>query len=234
MSVLKKKKVVMLSTNEKAKIYTDRYGNLKLHSSKSTLPLGSIGSNQHLYITSDEKAQEGDWILGWQHGIDGTPESGAKHYVRFHDNSPAAKLSAMSVGAYKIIATTDSSLTYIFDTITFRHAEPSQSFIEKYVELYNKGQQITEVMVEYEEMTGDELGVDPAYYTLKERLKLKINPTDNTITIKRVKDSWNITEIEEIHLAIIKQGSLYEGGTWSDEHERLVRLEFKKYKDQNL
>ena len=45
---------------------------------------------------------------------------------------------------------------------------------------------------------------------------------------------YSIDEVEEIHVEIVKRGCLYEGGDWSSEHERLVRLEFKKWKEQEL
>jgi hypothetical protein len=52
--------------------------------------------------------------------------------------------------------------------------------------------------------------------------------------INEVKNSWDIKEIEEIHVSVMKQGCLYEGGEWSNEHERLVRLEFNKWIKKNL
>ena len=63
--------------------------------------------------------------------------------------------------------------------------KPSQSFIEKYIEKYNKGEQITDVLVEYWAHT-------------EEHPQLKINPKDNTITIKPVKDSWNREEVVQL------------------------------------
>lgn len=69
--------------------------------------------------------------------------------------------------------------------------------------------------------------------TTEKRIRIKIN-SDNTINIKPIKDSYNLKEIEEIHVSIVKQGCLYEGGAWSDEHERLVRLEFKKWIEENV
>ena len=73
--------------------------------------------------------------------------------------------------------------------------QPSQQFIEKYIESYNKGEIITDVLVEYDEV------YDINHYTenfnyntisLKEekinfRYNLKVNPKDNTITINLVK-----------------------------------------------
>lgn len=101
----------------------------------------------------------------------------------------------------KIIATTDTSLEIVskgINPVYEKLPQPSQQFIEKYIDSYNKGEIITDVLVEYEEMAGEELGVDPAYYPLEERLKLKINPKDNTINIKITKESWNREEVRQL------------------------------------
>ena len=79
---------------------------------------------------------------------------------------------------YKIIATTDISL---------KLPQPSQQFIEKYIESYNKGEIITDVLVEYHGSFGHYDG-DTWYAP-------KVNPKDNTITIKKLKDSWNREEV---------------------------------------
>jgi len=146
---------------------------------------------QHIYITSDEEIKEGDWycsptgIVSQHNGTEKLPD-----------------------GWKKIIATTDKSLKInLLEGI--KHAPENwrelpqipQSFIEYFVDQYNKGNIITEVMVEYE------LGnISESYFDgEKEKLPLhlKINP-DNTINIKPSKDSWNIKELSGI-LSIYKQ-----------------------------
>lgn len=94
-----------------------------------------------------------------------------------------------------------------------------QSFIEYFISEYNKGNIINEVMVEYEE----EYWIDKTYFTpiicktfestkLHENrkfeyvpLKLKINPKDNTITIRKVKDSWTREEVIQLLTKIVKE-----------------------------
>ena len=98
--------------------------------------------------------------------------------------------------------------------------KPSQQFIEKYIESYNKGDVITDVLVEYEvdkvtmactctdTITSSDCpnsyydGIDnccrkrfPNGEYWNKTIKLKVNPKDNTITIKKLKDSWNKDEI---------------------------------------
>lgn len=113
-------------------------------------------------------------------------------------------------GWKKIIATTDKSLKVPIDKAYMNFGETeslphtSDSFIEKYVEEYNKENIITEVMVEYDYRvksgTIDEHKKGLAGY---EYFELKVNPKDNTITIRKTKDSWNREEVvkllEEIH-----------------------------------
>lgn len=72
-----------------------------------------------------------------------------------------------------------------------RLPQPSQSFIEKYVEEYNKGNIITEVMVEYTDWSETFNGV----YMEENEEEWKVNPKDNTITIRKIKDSWNREEV---------------------------------------
>jgi hypothetical protein len=68
---------------------------------------------------------------------------------------------------------------------------PSTLFLEKYAEEYNKGKQIKEVLIEFDSMRSAD-SFDLEVYSGK----IKINPKDNTVTIKRVKDSWDKAEFK--------------------------------------
>ena len=149
---------------------------------------------QHLYFLSDEEINKGDYHI--YRGV-------VRQYP--HD-TPWGEEG-------KIIATTDSSLK--IDTEIFIVGErykslpqPSQSFLEVFVKEYNKGNVIKEVMVEYDEyvniprehiLTGSDVErecIKHSYWAPK------VNSKSNTITIKRIKDSWNREEVESIvHLA---------------------------------
>ncbi len=196
MSVLKKKSVVMLPTNEKATeelltLCATNPRNNQLMRTLSTFN-GKVQEYidnkqlipQHLYFISDEQTKEGDWCIDL-------------------DTYKLFQLGKWETNrALKIIATTDSSLKISKSTVGYTETrsrtfyseeslpQPSQSFIEKYIDKYNKGEQITEVMVEYEwNKYPDIHGVE---------YDLKINTKDNTITIKPVKDSWNREEVISI------------------------------------
>lgn len=96
----------------------------------------------HLYITSDDEIKEGDWFYNFQTNRIIKAKVDESHYL-----------------SKKIISTTDSSLQYHDKTPIGENVnglwkclpQPSQAFIEKYVEEYNKGQQISDILVEYEE-----------------------------------------------------------------------------------
>ena len=131
---------------------------------------------QEIYFITDDKIKEGDWQYTITHGI-------TKVKNLLWSEQECAK---------KVIATTDSSLTYIKhdDSVPYPKGEqiflpkPSKSFIEKFIDMYNKNTPITDVLIEYWDHT-------------EEDIQLKIN-SNNEITIKRIKDSWNRKEVIDL------------------------------------
>ena len=143
---------------------------------------------QHLYIISDDDIKEGDWVI-WNNQIEQAKR--VESQMAYH-------------GFKKIIATTDRSLqinTFYKVTGVFDGGlpQPSQQFIEKYIEEYNKGNVIIDVLVEYETLkttaNNKHFGEGHIYSITN---KLKINPKDNTITIKKLKDSFNLEEMYKL------------------------------------
>lgn len=206
MSTFKKTKVVMLPTNEKASL---KLGQNRLLVN-NTFGYDSHFTNQHLYILSDEEIKEGDWFVGFADGS-------IKPFVMQADESTIEinnwQLNKKGYSSNKkIIATTDESF-YGGELCLF--PKPSQSFIEKFVEEYNKENVITEVMVEYEPIGAYS---NPKYDS---DYRLKINPKDNTITIRKVKDSWNRGEVEEKirqGVYVILNGSFEDFDKWIEEN----------------
>ncbi len=186
MSTFKKAKVVMLPTNEPSKI-----GNLVTYQKRSLAkvikeginPIGSTVQFWNLYIISDDEIKEDDW---------------------YYDNVVLQIRQWKSFMIYnklqhkKVIATTDTSLDL---------PQPSQQFIQKYIEEYNKGNVITDVLVEYN--CGDShcslFGCQKHLGCKNENIQtVKINPKDNTITIKKVKDSYTREEVENLIYSAMK------------------------------
>ena len=206
MTQLKKCKVVMLPTNQKADVNSLLIQNNKLSLStkvfqdainrrvESNPDSSSCIKNQHLYILSDDEIKEGDYFYY-------PLINSVREYLGAEDN---LEISRHKVS--KVIASTDMSLTHLVGVgknITSDLPHPSQSFIEKYVEEYNKGNVITDVLVEYTHLCkncGMKMRDNGCIAECgKEYIEvLYTNPKDNTITIKKVKDSWSKEEVNNI------------------------------------
>lgn len=190
----KKTKVVMLPTNEKANncpiLYFPKTGRLnkraysdeELQAGKGLIKLEY--TTNHLYFLSDEEIKEGDWCVNLAHKLVVKPTD-----IEWA-NSNKDNLK-------KIIATTDRlEIPYQFDKWSII-PQPSEGFIQKFVESYNRGNPITEADVEYNEGQCHKTICDDncSYPNCFEQGELKINPKDNSITIKKVKDSWTRDEV---------------------------------------
>lgn len=230
--MLKRAKVVMLPTNEKAKpkdiiICNKDYEIKNLFAIKGEMSVklqsGCVDENywdgQYLYITSDDEIKEGDWCINPK----GYPEIFGYDFRAVYSREEI-------LSCKKIIATTDSSLK-INATSSGRYVkslpQPSQSFIEKYVEGYNKGNVITDVLVEYEDISllpfnDDRLSI------WRKSLPIKISK-DNTITIKKVKSSYSEKELKDKLWEIRK---FYQSN--KDLPYRHVRPLFNKWIEENL
>ena len=254
MNQLKRAQVVMLPTNNTINVlkgYTNKSLLFKYSPEyKSTPAEIKYMSYFHLYIISDDEIKKGDWKLDI-----------------FMDNPKPilADKNYSSVFTRKIIATTDTSLKTPLEYYGLNDVaqlpQPSQ-FITKYIEEYNKGNVITDVLVEYEQdytnrnCSTCSLGTDGTCELNLEKkccsstnnvtkhgdywiscldgeedseiYKIIVTPKDSTITIKKLKDSWNREEIiEQMWLA-------YKAANTVFEDESALRIEFDNWIDQNL
>ena len=199
--------VVMLATNEKSKLYISwnemRFG-AEITPTRDYQPY-------HLYFLSDEEIKEGDWVL----------ETLNKVIFQVKGKSNDYKNSTFK----KIIATTDRELRNGGQVCKL--PQPSQLFLEKYVEEYNKGNQIKKVMVEYENQYYDG---EQWFY------KVKVNSKDNTITIRKVKDSLSREEVEyllfgdwddvlvtDAELVLVKCNSSKEANFWLKLNDKFLK-----------
>lgn len=156
---------------------------------------------QHIHILSDEDIKEGDWYICWL-TVNGIPTDYELYQATIKDS---VDLFSSANNYKKIIATTDSSLKIEgeckirsgkrierFPTESMLPQIPS-SYIQYYIEQYNKGNVIEEVVVEHEYNTDSEayndLLKDDYYKKFPEELpnciivnKPKVN-SDNTINI---------------------------------------------------
>ena len=231
MSTFKKAKIVILPTNEakgdfsKKRIYPCLLKHSWMFDKEEKGKLIFTDSNirtptqlQHLYIISDDEIKESDWF--------------------YNIHSKIVGRAAFNFGkdelAKKIIATTNNSLTEDRQKtacVVTGHPlpQPSQQFIQKFVEKYNKGNVITDVLVEYEKQYNPQVyGTAAEKYSITERLK--INPKDNTITIKKVKDSYSREEVIEFGNKVKE----YCKDGWKPDSLHRVFFEWDKWVEENL
>lgn len=173
------------------------------------------GKPQHLYVTYNDEIKEGDFVIVTLDNfhlakilkIDVVNNMFVVELFDFN----GAKIRVFKSEIKKIIATTDNIQVadydnYHLDYNPSKHLpEPSQSFIEKYIKEYNKGNVITDVLVEYERtyLGKSKIGVAPSGQPtyINEGYSdwfLKVNPKDNTINIKPTKTGWNRNEVIEL------------------------------------
>lgn len=176
MSTMRKCQVVMLPTKEKAPLYLGFGGTLY------TKPMNVKNSDiyQHLYFLSDEEIKEGEWIC----------DAITKKIFKSEYEGVFRKWK-------KIIATTD----YLLNVNPFGRDEllpqPSQSFLEEFVKEYNKGNQIKEVLVEYDLFFNAKTGVSEYLAAKQNNYLIKVSK-DNTITIRRAKETFTKREAMEL------------------------------------
>ena len=206
MSTFKKAKVVMIPT-EKSSLFTHADELLFNKTGEREVNLEYGTQPQHLYILSDEEIKEGDWFINelnqvWKHNGKVQPYKGSKKIIATTDTSLIKtnhRYTIRPIYASKfednsrVIATVDS-----WDKKELIMPKPSQSFIEKYISEYNKGNVITDVLVEYEYIAGGRTSAAPEVYEKGFGLQLKVSPKDNTITIRPVKNSWSRNEVVEL------------------------------------
>lgn len=169
----------------------------------------------HLYIISDDEIKESDYVYDSYKDSVYQATKVVIHNMKSLDYEQYLK---------KIIATTDTSLkeklTFGGKNIKIVLPQPSQQFIKKYIESYNKSEIITDVLVKYE---GDYDEHYKAWYA--ETVQPKVNPIDNTITIKKLKNNWNREEVIEL----IKEWRRISG-----ENRILTKNTFDKWISDNL
>ena len=189
MTKFKNAQVIMLPTQEKSNIFkidnTLCYGLNTVDSSKKS---------QHLYIVNSGKIEVGDWYLTIRDNYIGNPSKCVKidsisiiSQLKKSDNPNHTEYTEFR-SAKKVIATSYKNLVQpkkIINKDKFGNIynpiflpQPSDSFIQKYIDSYNAKDVITDVLVEYE------FKGQPNFYG---EFNLKINDKFNTITIKEIK-----------------------------------------------
>jgi hypothetical protein len=181
MNLKKKAKVVILATENKTNLFI--CNNILSSTNNHQNILAGVKEYpviyQNLYILSDNEIKESDWYYCSDESFGGIGQ---------HTNQ-SFRCSACK----KIIATTDKSIACIEDVVSIKQRrgltnhyptekwilpQPSLQFVQKYIEEYNKGNIITDVMVDYIQYNDEEL------YKITE---LKVD-SNNCITITKLNE----------------------------------------------
>ena len=180
-------KILMLATNNKSNIVLGKRNTLYNTKDIANVEFNNVLSPnnwiyQYLYFLSDEKIKKDDWYIDDSNSIRQAITSDEDYWERRKGDK---KIIATNNPYLKIKEILDEE-----DVIYHFLPQPSQQFIQKFVEEYNKGNIITNVLVEYEYLL-DDMVVLPYW-------KLKVNAKDNTITIKKLKEVYTKEELCQI------------------------------------
>lgn len=197
-------KVVILSTEKVSKIISN--GDHLEYCFKEGIPQENWIKPHHLYILSEEDIKENDWYcVGMKTSEYGIVRCDSKRLENLLKNE---RDIFDKQEYFKVIATTDSSLLNL--------PKPTEGFIKKFVEKYNKKEPITDIFVEFEEIPSYE---DNLAKTFGYDYELKLS-SQNEITIHPVKQSW--TKEEVINLC----NTLFVPKNWT--------ISFDKWIEENL
>jgi hypothetical protein len=199
--MFKKAKVVMLPTNQKAGLVINpstkkiQYIDFE-RSSKYYTDVAFVCN--HLYILSDDEIKEGDWVIKNGHTTVYRIEKDSRidNCKKILASTDKSLSLVCTCGATKVVNTGLCSECHLFTNIPLL-PQPSQAFIEKYITEYNKGNIITDVMVEYDEWYEEDTSRN--YIPGKGQPAIKFTQLkvdkNNKITITRIKDSWSRDEV---------------------------------------
>jgi hypothetical protein len=160
---------------------------------------------QHLYLISEDLIKLGDWCL---HPISGKiKKSDTDFHTEFGWKKIIATTDKLPIGPNYGSTEVDGVIVDCNDYLP----HPSNQFITKFVSNYNDGSPITDVSVEYDvtyivddqffktKYSRDEYMKEVVvYFSSDEIHKLKINPFDNTITIRKTKNEWCREELTDV------------------------------------
>lgn len=172
-------KIVMLPTDKKANT-GELFKRLDCNKLSKSAIEENFHNSQHLYFLSTDKICEGDWIYSNHKNIDFPEEI----FQLIGENWTSYKEFEIISNVRKIIASTDPSLNL---------PKPSDSFLQAYIDAYNKSEKIEECLVEYIE--GDNCQkYDGTWEEWGDSLKV----TKEEITIRKVKESWSREEVVKL------------------------------------
>ncbi len=206
-------KVVMLATGDKSPLVLNNIENgLFLVGGTGILAKHRMGdcTNQHLYITSNDEIKKGDWFL--LIGNNGKKDyktllqchsvAGDMIYTKCYPHFSTVSWNKKQ--CFKILRTTNKSTNInigfpneIIKEFKLNLPEPSKEFVQSFIESYNKGEAITDVLVEVECGQCTEFGYVNSCRTScnGKFFQLKIS-NDNTVNVVNKNESWDDIKVK--------------------------------------
>lgn len=178
----------MLTARKKAESYfytQKRPVSTLMDNTRQTVSNDGNKAPQHLYIFDVyAKINIGDW---YYHLTMKTAEYG----VHKCTERTAIIFETEKLEYAKVIASTDTLL---------RLPKPSGTFVHKYISMYNNVIPLDSIMVEYETKYKHRTGIKPyPDHNCTGTIQIpKVSVKDNTITIKKIKDSWTREEVKAL------------------------------------
>jgi hypothetical protein len=214
--------IILLPNEKYGKIYMEE--DKKLYVDVTLTSYGGV-DHFHLYVLSDSKIQEGDWM-----------------YAPYSNIILQYNSKYINVGlCKKIIATTDDGIGELVNGFDNSIPGLSEELIKKYIDSYNSGKKIESIMVEYQRCFDciEGTGGQPQKCSESEDAtnckrcqwdELKLDKS-NCIIIKSAKENWNREEVvllceNSFALGIIAQKNIKELPT--------PRVAFSKFIKENL
>ncbi len=147
-----------------------------------------------LHIINDDEIKINDWTIDLKqiiHGHGGlTTIDNEAELERYAKNKVKHNVKKVLASTENLVIEKPYISVYLGKTSTYSPIPKlSKSFIDKFVEKFNKREKITDVMVEFEDLCKTK-----TYISLNGQ-RIKVSEKDNTITISKVKDSWTREEV---------------------------------------
>lgn len=177
--IKKKCSITMLPTEKARKIglYSNSNELVLTHDKLASIPV-----YQELYILSDEEIKPSEWYVN------------TNVLFKADDKFDSGNNPNVNKNNKRVLATTDNSLTIEgYDSsdesanVKIKLPQPSPQFVETYIKSFNKGNIISEVMVEYE-------CYGFVTKTHEDLFRVKTD-SNNFISITKIKNSWSREEV---------------------------------------
>ena len=190
MEQFKRAKVFVLETNQPPQIgdicysrrtgYFINEGNTSVTNVINMLFVKSTDIKTYkMYITEYKEIEDKDYFI-----LENSLSDKSNLFLKLGNSLPSISNKVIAILGNHIYPPCDG---HCGNECVCIYPHPSPDFVKKWVDEANKDNIITDILVEYEYLLNDN-AVIPYW-------KLKVNPKDNTITIRKVKENFTKNEV---------------------------------------